>query len=173
MVCLLCESFDLQNCFLQNCWMENVTTLTPLKHPIVFVLDGFHFPPGYGSLLFVITLATCFVTLLGNGMVACTIIIDKSLHRPMFVMVCNMVVCDLLGSMAVLPYLTINFLTGENRIAYTAAIVQSFCVHTYVTAVHTVLVVMAYDRYSEKMSWTQTSSLIPLFQPYKLTENYQ
>lgn len=151
--------------------MENVTTLTPLKHPIVFVLDGFHFPPSYGSLLFVITLVTCLVTLLGNGVVACTIIIDKSLHRPMFVIVCNMVACDLLGSMAVLPYLMINFLTGENRIAYVAAIVQTICVHMYVTAVHTILAVMAYDRYSEKMSLTQTSSLILLFQPYKLTEN--
>lgn len=151
--------------------MENVTTLTPLKHPIVFVLDGFHFPPSYGSLLFVITLVTCLVTLLGNGVVACTIIIDKSLHRPMFVIVCNMVACDLLGSMAVLPYLMINFLTGENRIAYVAAIVQAICVHTYIAVVHTILAVMAYDRYSEKMSLTQTSSLILLFQPYKLTEN--
>lgn len=165
MVHLLCEDFDLQHFFsTELLWMENVTSLTPLKQPIVFELEGFQVPPGYGSWLFVITLVTYLVTLLGNGVVAGTIIIDKSLHRPMFVIVCNLVACDLLATMALLPNLMIEFLTGQKRIGYIAAIVQAFGVQMYVAAVHTVLGVMAYDRYSEKMSKTQISSLILLFQ---------
>lgn len=128
-------------------WMENVTMITPLKQPIVFELEGFHVPPGYGSLLFLVALVTYVVTLLGNGVVAWIIIIDKSLHRPMFVMVCNLVACDLLGAMAMLPHLMMHFLTGQKKIAYIAAIAQALCVHTYGAAVHTILGVMAYDRY--------------------------
>uniref|UniRef100_A0A672HB34 Olfactory receptor 2K2-like n=1 Tax=Salarias fasciatus TaxID=181472 RepID=A0A672HB34_SALFA len=81
--------------------------------PIVFELEGFYVPPGYGPLFFVLALLTFMVTLLGNGVVMWVIVTDKSLHRPMFVMVCNLVVCDLLGATAVLPRLVMQFLTGR------------------------------------------------------------
>uniref|UniRef100_A0A671VGN1 G-protein coupled receptors family 1 profile domain-containing protein n=1 Tax=Sparus aurata TaxID=8175 RepID=A0A671VGN1_SPAAU len=115
--------------------------------PIVFELEGFHVPPGYGSLLFVLALLNYIVTLLGNGVVACVIVIDKTLHRPMFVMLCNLVACDLLGATAVLPRLMMHFLTGQKKIAYGAALAQAFSMHTYGVAVQTILGAMAYDRY--------------------------
>ncbi|XP_045895487.1 olfactory receptor 2K2-like [Micropterus dolomieu] len=126
-------------------WMENIST--PLKQPIVFELEGFYVPPGYGTFLFFLALLNFFVTLLGNSMVACVIIIDKNLHRPMFVMVCNLVVCDLLGATAVLPHLMVHFLTGQKTIAYIPAIAQAFSVHMYGVAAQTILGAMAYDRY--------------------------
>ncbi|GLD67868.1 olfactory receptor 2K2-like protein, partial [Lates japonicus] len=97
-------------------WMENVTTLTPLKQPIVFELEGFHIPPGYGSFLFFLALLNYIVVLLGNGVVVCVIVIDKNLHRPIV-----------------------------GRIAYIPAIAQAFSVHTYGVAVQTILAAMAYD----------------------------
>ncbi|XP_067463234.1 olfactory receptor 2K2-like [Thunnus thynnus] len=127
--------------------MENVTMVTPLKQPIVFELEGFFVPPGYSSLLFFLALFNYMVVLLGNGVVLCVIVIDKNLHRPMFILVCNLVVCDLLGATAVLPRLMMHFLTGQRRIVYILAIAQAFCVHTYGAAVQTILGAMAYDRY--------------------------
>ncbi|XP_070839504.1 olfactory receptor 2K2-like [Chaetodon trifascialis] len=132
--------------------MENITVVTPLKQPIVFELESFHVPPGYGSLLFILALLNYMVTLLGNGTVASIIIIDKNLHRPMYVMVCNLAVCDLLGSTAVLPRLMFYFLTGQKKIAYIPAIAQAFSVHTYGVAVQTILGAMAYDRYPTIMT---------------------
>uniref|UniRef100_A0A8D3AQC8 G-protein coupled receptors family 1 profile domain-containing protein n=2 Tax=Scophthalmus maximus TaxID=52904 RepID=A0A8D3AQC8_SCOMX len=127
--------------------MENSTVVTPLRQPIVFELEGFYIPPGYGSFLFFLALFNYIVVLLGNGVVMSVIVIDKNLHRPMFVLVCNLVVCDLLGSTAVLPRLMMHSLTGEKRIGYMAAIAQAFSVHTYGVAVQTLLAAMAYDRY--------------------------
>ncbi|XP_030009384.1 olfactory receptor 2K2-like [Sphaeramia orbicularis] len=127
--------------------MENITVVAPLKQPITFVLEGFYVPPGYGSLLFFLALLDFVVALLGNGTVILIIIIDRSLHRPMFVMICNLAVCDLLGVIAVTPRFMIHFLTGQRRIAYSHAIAQAFCVHTYGVAVQTILCAMAYDRY--------------------------
>ncbi|XP_061595241.1 olfactory receptor 2K2-like [Cololabis saira] len=127
--------------------MENQTMVVPLKQPIVFELEGFDVPPGYGPLLFFLVLLTYLVVLLGNGAVVCIIFMDKNLHRPMFVMVCHLMVCDLLGATTVLPRLMMHFLMGQKRIAYAPAITQGFCVHTYGVAVQTILGVMAYDRY--------------------------
>uniref|UniRef100_A0A3B4ZA30 Olfactory receptor 2K2 n=1 Tax=Stegastes partitus TaxID=144197 RepID=A0A3B4ZA30_9TELE len=110
-------------------------------------LEGFYVPPGYGLLLFVLALLSYVAVLLGNGLVVSIIVLDKSLHRPMFVMVCNLVLCDLLGATAVLPRLMVHFLTGQKRIAYFPAIAQAFSVHTYGVAVQTILGTMAYDRY--------------------------
>ncbi|XP_014904021.1 olfactory receptor 52E4-like [Poecilia latipinna] len=127
-------------------WMENLT-LTPLRQPIVFELEGFDVPPGQGPLLFFLALFVYMVVLLGNGVVICVIMTDRSLHRPMFVMICHLVVCDLLGATAVLPSLMMHFLMGQKKISYLPAIAQGFCVHTYGVAVQTILGVMAIDRY--------------------------
>uniref|UniRef100_A0A3Q1FJQ8 G-protein coupled receptors family 1 profile domain-containing protein n=1 Tax=Acanthochromis polyacanthus TaxID=80966 RepID=A0A3Q1FJQ8_9TELE len=47
-------------------------------------LEGFYVPPGYDSLLFVLALLSYVAVLLGNGLVVSIIVLDKSLHRPMF-----------------------------------------------------------------------------------------
>uniref|UniRef100_A0A667YUG0 G-protein coupled receptors family 1 profile domain-containing protein n=2 Tax=Myripristis murdjan TaxID=586833 RepID=A0A667YUG0_9TELE len=128
-------------------WMENTSMLTPLKQPIVFELEGFHVPQGQGSLLFFLALLNYIVVLLGNGLVVSIIIYDRALHKPMYMMVCNLAACDLLGGSAMLIRLMIHFLTGQKRMPYATAIAQAFCVHTYGAAVQTILAAMAYDRY--------------------------
>ncbi|KAJ8412449.1 hypothetical protein AAFF_G00127850 [Aldrovandia affinis] len=65
----------------------------------------------------------------------------------MYIMICNLAACDLLGGTAVMTRLMFTFLTGEKTITYVAAIFQAFCVHTYASAVVTILSAMAYDRY--------------------------
>ncbi|KAM4620414.1 uncharacterized protein ACJ7VT_007107 [Polymixia lowei] len=127
--------------------MENVTMTTPLKQPIVFELEGFLVPPGRGSSLFFLALLNYVVVLLGNGLVVSVILSDRTLHKPMYVMVCNLAACDLLGSTAVLTQLMVHFSTGLKRVSYVAAIAQAVSVHTYGVAVQTILAAMAYDRY--------------------------
>ncbi|XP_038156609.1 olfactory receptor 2K2-like isoform X4 [Cyprinodon tularosa] len=126
-------------------WMENQTT--PLKQPIVFELEGFDVQPGNGTFLFLLALLAYIVVLLGNGVVICVIMTDRDLHRPMFVMICHLVVCDLLGATMVLPRLMMDLLTGLKKIAYIPAVAQAFCAHTYGAAMLTILSVMAYDRF--------------------------
>lgn len=128
-------------------WMENVTMVIPLKQPIVFELEGFHVAENEGPLFFFLALLNYTVVLLANGVVLSVIVLDRALHRPMYIMVCNLAACDLLGGTAVLPRLMLHFLTGQKQIPYILAIAQAFSVHTYGVAVQTILAVMAYDRY--------------------------
>uniref|UniRef100_A0A3Q2PI60 G-protein coupled receptors family 1 profile domain-containing protein n=1 Tax=Fundulus heteroclitus TaxID=8078 RepID=A0A3Q2PI60_FUNHE len=110
--------------------LANLTMGASLKQPIVFELVGFDVPPGQGPLLFFLALCAYMVVLLGNGVVICVIVMDRNLHRPMFVMICHLVVCDLLGATAVLPRLMMHFLTGQKNISYLPAIAQGFCLKT-------------------------------------------
>ncbi|KAJ3589466.1 hypothetical protein NHX12_010311 [Muraenolepis orangiensis] len=127
--------------------MENITKLTPLKQPIVFELEGFIVPQGQGPVLFFLALLNYMVVLLANGIVVGIIVKDRTLHRPMNVMICNLAACDMLGGTAVLIRLMIYLATGQKKILYVEAIAQAFSVHTYGAAVQTLLATMAYDRY--------------------------
>ncbi|MBN3304085.1 O52K1 protein, partial [Amia calva] len=83
----------------------------------------------------------------GNSVVFAVISIDKKLHQPMYIMVCNLCVCDFLGGTAVMSRLMHDFLSEDRSIPYVAAIVQAFGVHMYGAAAQTILSIMAYDRY--------------------------
>ncbi|XP_064209252.1 olfactory receptor 52K2-like [Anguilla rostrata] len=126
--------------------MENVSYV-PLKQPIVFIVEGFIITRQQGYPLFVACLIVYAMMLLGNITVVTVIATDAKLHKPMYMMMCNLAVCDLLGGTTVMAQLMPQFLTGDKTIGYVAAIVQAFCVHTYGSAVTTILSAMAYDRY--------------------------
>ncbi|XP_053702429.1 olfactory receptor 2K2-like [Synchiropus splendidus] len=125
--------------------MENFSS--PLQQPVTLKLEGFLVPPGSAPLLFSLVTLNYLLVVLGNGMVVCVIAVDNQLHRPMFIMVCHLALCDLLGATAVLPRLMVHFLTGQQWVGYAAAIMQALAVHTYGAAVQTILAVMSYDRY--------------------------
>ncbi|XP_064159792.1 olfactory receptor 10A6-like [Anguilla rostrata] len=126
--------------------MEN-KSYVPLKQPIIFQLEGFIVPKETAHLLFALSLLGYLATLTGNGVVCVAIFAEKSLHKPMYVMICNLVACDLLGGTAMLTRLMSDFLSEERTITYVAAIFQAFSMHTYGSATQTILSVMAYDRY--------------------------
>lgn len=127
--------------------MENRTVGTPLKQPIVFELEGFDIPPGLGPSFFALALLAYAVMVLGNGVVVWVIIVERSLHRPMFVMVCHLAVCDLLGATVMMPCLMVHFLTGQRAVAYGTALTQALGVHLYGVVIQNILAVMAFDRY--------------------------
>ncbi|XP_036393627.1 olfactory receptor 52K2-like [Megalops cyprinoides] len=126
--------------------MANVS-LVPLEQPIVFKLEGFIVSKETAHLLFVLSLFGYLAMLTGNGIVAIVILIEKTLHKPMYIMVCNLLACDLLGGTAMMTRLMSDFLSEERTITYVAAIFQAFSMHTYGSAIQTILSVMAYDRY--------------------------
>ncbi|XP_036393625.1 olfactory receptor 10A6-like [Megalops cyprinoides] len=118
-----------------------------LKQPIIFTLQSFVVSKEATYPLFVLSLLVYIVILVGNGALFTVIACEKKLHKPMYIMVCNLVACDLLGGTAVMTRLMHDFLSETRTISYEAAISQAFCVHTYGSAAQTLLSAMAYDRY--------------------------
>nr|AEA11092.1 odorant receptor [Larimichthys crocea] len=77
------------------------------------------------------------------------IFIDKNLHQPMYFLFRNLLINDILGNSIKLPRLLLDMLRppSERLISYYECVVQAFSTHMFGTTSHTVLMIMAFDRY--------------------------
>lgn len=98
--------------------------------------------PVFFSLLF----AYCSL-LISNIGVLVLIITEKSLHRPMYLLFCNLSVNDLVGNTVLLPQLMTHIISTQRFITYNHCVIQAFHSHTFGSASHLILVIMAIDRY--------------------------
>ncbi|XP_072230892.1 olfactory receptor 8G17-like [Leuresthes tenuis] len=89
-----------------------------------------------------------FIMIANVGIVV-LIFIDKSLHQPMYLLFCNLPVNDVIGNSILLPRLLSDILKPPSKllIAYYECVVQAFTTHMFGTTSHTVLMIMAFDRY--------------------------
>lgn len=96
---------------------------------------------------FVIGTIIYLVIVLCNVLVFVTIILSKTLHKPMFILLLNLPVSDIIGATAFFPHFLYSIVTENREIYYSACVIQAFLIHTYGTANLLILSVMAYDRY--------------------------
>ncbi|KAM4620849.1 olfactory receptor 52K1-like [Polymixia lowei] len=75
--------------------------------------------------------------------------IERSLHQPMYLLFCNLPINDILGNSIMVPRLLTYILVSpsERFINYYECVVQAFTTHMFGTTSHTVLMIMAFDRY--------------------------
>ncbi|XP_030293384.1 olfactory receptor 146-like [Sparus aurata] len=74
---------------------------------------------------------------------------DKSLHQPMYLLFSNLPFNDIIGNSIMVPRLLSDILLppSERLINYYECVVQAFTSHMFGTTSHTVLMIMAFDRY--------------------------
>ncbi|NP_001122038.1 odorant receptor 115-8 [Danio rerio] len=77
------------------------------------------------------------------------ILTQKNLHNPMHFLFCNMPVNDIIGSTVIMPRLLQGILreASQRYMTYTECVVQAFFVHVFASVSHSVLIIMAFDRY--------------------------
>ncbi|XP_012990348.2 putative gustatory receptor clone PTE03 [Esox lucius] len=92
------------------------------------------------------TLIYCFIVFC-NMTVLATIALDRKLHKPMFILLFNMPINDLIGATAFFPQLVVSILTQNRSLSYPACYLQALLIHLYGTGSLTILTAMAYDRY--------------------------
>jgi len=87
--------------------------------------------------------------IVANAGLAVLVFVDKSLHQPMYLLLCNLSANDILGNSIMVPRLLIDMLRppSERLISYYECVVQAFIAHMFGTSSHTVLMIMAFDRY--------------------------
>ncbi|XP_062261727.1 olfactory receptor 8G17-like [Platichthys flesus] len=86
---------------------------------------------------------------LANIGILVLIFIDKNLHQPMYLLFCNLPVNDIMGNSIMLPGVMSDILRppSERLISYYECVLQAFTTHIYGTTCHTILMIMAFDRY--------------------------
>ncbi|XP_041095691.1 olfactory receptor 142-like [Polyodon spathula] len=81
---------------------------------------------------------SCFILL---------IILQKSLHEPMYICLCNLFMNALLGTVSFYPSFLYHLLSDTQVISYEFCYTQIGVMYTYIMGEMTILTVMAYDRY--------------------------
>ncbi|XP_055082647.1 olfactory receptor 4E1-like [Periophthalmus magnuspinnatus] len=79
---------------------------------------------------------------LGNSVL---ILKERSLHQPMYLLLCNLCINDIIGGTHVIPQFLSDLLRApeERLISYGACVTQAFVSHVFATASHTILMIMA------------------------------
>ncbi|XP_073335013.1 olfactory receptor 8G17-like [Pagrus major] len=111
-------------------------------------LEGLNVSEDFTYPLFLFLFFSYLFIIVANLSIAVLVFIDKNLHQPMYLLFCNLSVNDILGN-SILPRLLVDMLLppSERLISYYECVVQAFTIHVCNTCAHTVLMIMAFDRY--------------------------
>ncbi|CAJ0946702.1 unnamed protein product [Ranitomeya imitator] len=116
-------------------------------HPSFFVLVGI---PGLEHLHVWISIPFFSIFLsaiIGNYTVVLIIIMETSLHQPMYIYFSVLAFVDLILANTTMPKLLGIFWFQYNRIDFYDCLLQMFCVHAFSTIESGIFLAMAYDRY--------------------------
>ncbi|XP_074496774.1 olfactory receptor 52N4-like [Sebastes fasciatus] len=113
----------------------------------ILQMQGFDISPEFTYPIFFLLLFVYFTLLCSNIGVLVLIITEKSLHQPMYILFCNLSVNDVIGNTVLLPQLMAHIISTERFITYNQCVVQAFHSHTFGSASHMILIIMAIDRY--------------------------
>ncbi|KAF7206760.1 olfactory receptor 56A4-like [Nothobranchius furzeri] len=117
--------------------------------PDLLLLEGLQVTSQASILAFILLFLIYVFVMLSNIALMVLITLEPSLHQPMYLLFCNLGANDALGVSAIVPRLLSDMLTSSPRrlISYSSCAFQAFCAHVYASASHTVLMIMAFDRY--------------------------
>ncbi|XP_063348668.1 olfactory receptor 2L3-like [Pelmatolapia mariae] len=123
--------------------MSLQNTSINVTHFIIGGFDTLSRPIAVGVAILIIYL----LAVLANMINIMFIISDKRLHKPMYLLICNLAVVDIMYTSSCSPTMIGVLLTGVNTISYVECLIQ-MCVFHLGTAMESfVLAVMALDRF--------------------------
>lgn len=121
--------------------------MTEVSNLSTLMLQGFNLPPESILPAFIFATLGYLTILLCNLTLLITIILNKSLHQPMYILLLNLPINDLIGSTALFPQIIKELLWDTRTIQLSTCITQAFFIHIYATGAVFILTAMAYDRY--------------------------
>ncbi|MBN3299206.1 O52J3 protein, partial [Amia calva] len=121
--------------------MQNSSSVT------VFTLQGLNETASNEYTFFVFTFLAYLLICLFNVTLIITIIIEKTLHEPMYIFLCNLCVNGLYGTAGLYPKLLSDFLSDSHVISYAGCVIQAYVIYNSLMCEFTILTLMAYDRY--------------------------
>ena len=115
---------------------SDILYLQPLNLPLETAISTF----------LLATLSYLIILFCNLGLIL-TVVLNKTLHQPMHLLLLNLPINDLLGSSAFFPQILKELLFDTGKMYYAACVAQAFFIHTYSVGTVLILSLMAYDRY--------------------------
>ncbi|MBZ3880114.1 Olfactory receptor 2M4 [Sciurus carolinensis] len=113
----------------------------------VFVLLGIFGHSPTHTFLFTVVLGIFTVAFLGNSAMVLLIYLDTQLHTPMYFLLSQLSLMDLMLICTTVPKMAFNYLSGRNSISLAGCGTQIFFYVSLLGAECFLLAAMAYDRY--------------------------
>uniref|UniRef100_A0A3Q3JVA3 Olfactory receptor n=1 Tax=Monopterus albus TaxID=43700 RepID=A0A3Q3JVA3_MONAL len=121
--------------------MENSTEV------VSFVLAMYANTGKFTYLYFTLAMLFYITVILSNTFLIAIIYVDRNLHEPMYLFLCNLFANEIYGSTSLLPCIMAQILSETHEISVFYCFIQIFNIHTYVAVEFGTLTLMAYDRY--------------------------
>ncbi|XP_030199877.1 olfactory receptor 2K2-like [Gadus morhua] len=121
--------------------MDNISLIT------VFSLSGLNEITNYAVVIFFSTLLCYCLILTINCALILTIVLDKSLHEPMYILLCCLCINGIYGTTGFYPKFLLDLLSSSHVISYNGCLMQAFVMFSFACSDLSILSVMAYDRY--------------------------
>lgn len=128
---------------------------------IVFVLQGLNHSETNRKVYFALALVSYLFTIFVNVTLVTTVCLDRALHEPLYMFLCNLCMNSIYGASTFYPKLLHDLLSETHVITYSGCMAQLFTVYSYVFCQFTCLTVMAYDRYLAICKPLQYHALMP------------
>lgn len=116
----------------------------------VLELRRFELPPEAIFPAFLFAALSYMLILFCNLILISVITLNKSLHQPMYLILLNLPVNDLIGSSALFLQVMKELLTKSRTMHYSSCVTQAFFIHIYAGGTVFIMTAMAYDRYIAK-----------------------
>ncbi|XP_029922278.1 olfactory receptor 52E4-like [Myripristis murdjan] len=113
----------------------------------ILTLQGFNLSSQAIIPAFLFASLSYMIILFCNLVLILTIVLHKCLHQPMYLILLNLPINDLLGSTALFPQVIKEILFDTKTMNYSACVAQAFVIHIYGVGAVFILTAMAYDRY--------------------------
>ncbi|XP_061105409.1 olfactory receptor 4B13-like [Conger conger] len=121
--------------------MENIS------FNMVFTLSGLKESKVNRYIYFVFVLIVYLLIILFNVTVIVTIILERALHEPMYIFLCNLCFNGLYGTAGFYPKFLSDLVYGIHLISYNGCLLQIFVIYSYGVCEYSTLMIMAYDRF--------------------------
>uniref|UniRef100_A0A8C5PGC2 Olfactory receptor n=1 Tax=Leptobrachium leishanense TaxID=445787 RepID=A0A8C5PGC2_9ANUR len=126
-----------------------------------FILVGFPgLPEKFHPLASVTMFLVYIVALTANGTVIILIALRHQLHKPMYLIIANLALSDLIYDTITLPKIIAMYWFGDGRISFSVCMFQLFSVHNLSSFDSFILMLMAVDRYVAICKPLRYSSII-------------
>ncbi|KAK7882202.1 hypothetical protein WMY93_028376 [Mugilogobius chulae] len=128
-------------------------------------------PSGPSLLVFLFLLLVYLFVVISNLSITVLILLKRSLHQPVYLLYLNLSINDLLGNTTVIPRLLVDLLRPASlrHIHLYSCVVQAFFTLMFSTTGHTILMIMAFDRYMAICSPLRYSAIMSGRTMVKLT----
>uniref|UniRef100_A0A8D2DL06 Olfactory receptor n=1 Tax=Sciurus vulgaris TaxID=55149 RepID=A0A8D2DL06_SCIVU len=115
---------------------------------IEFILLGFSNFPELQEQIFGVFLVIYLVTLMGNALIIAAILLDQTLHFPMYLFLQNLSVVEVGFSAAIMPEMLVVLTTERTTISFVGCFAQMYFILLFGGTECFLLGAMAYDRFA-------------------------